>query len=477
MKTKRKIYAILMTAVMILTLMPAMAFAEGETPAQPVKAYFSGAPEGTVGGYELKGMYANGSTIDVFYSDSGETPDKVYEYGEYEYIDEVGEKQVIPGFLEKGADEADFSKYASVYIDYDHFDSLQEGANEVPLIINVPTGEDENGYINYAEFTQTLHIWCGVDTPIDVKFIPAEGFEIKGNIGYNNFDERAFYGEGNKFVVTVQYTDDPEFVTPSVGQIEAEYMYYKSEDGSIEGFYDNGNPDYDRFDLPEENECYLEKGINKDVEFTYYAYVDGQDDPISLPFAVDINAEKYGVYAIGAIATFTGSAIKKPKFTVYTTDDEIIPASEYTYKLPSFKSIGWHTLRVTIKDKFKDKYDVDSFTVRYGIGPTTPKVAGITIGKNKLTAKWKKMTAKQLKNIDGIYVVLATDRQFSNITKKIWVSKTNFKAGKSVIKNLKNLKKGKTYYVKVYSYKKIKQNGKTVKMPSADSKVLAVKIG
>jgi hypothetical protein len=131
-------------------------------------------------------------------------------------------------------------------------------------------------------------------------------------------------------------------------------------------------------------------------------------------------------------------------------------------------------MTVRIKDEYKYKYNTDKVFVRYGIGPSVPRISGLVLGKSNVAVKWRKLTSKQLKNIDGVCIVLSTDKQFINNRRKITISKKAFKSGRSVIKNLKKIKGYKGYYVKAYSYKYIKQDGRRIKMPSADSKVMFI---
>ena len=56
MKIRRKIYAVLLTAALILTLLPAMAFAEGEEGVEPVDAWFSGILWADVGDTDVEAI-------------------------------------------------------------------------------------------------------------------------------------------------------------------------------------------------------------------------------------------------------------------------------------------------------------------------------------------------------------------------------------------------------------------------------------
>lgn len=448
MTIRKRIYAVVLTAALILTLLPAFAFAEGEAPAKPVDAFYIGAPYGSVGDNTIEGLYTEGTSVFV---ESEGGSEKIYEYGNYKYKDENGVEQDISGFLETGADPSRLENYATVNIDYDHFSTLVEGANEVTLLISVPAGVDKDGQIQYADFQQKLRVWVRIDRPLSVKFVPADGFELKGTVGYNLLNEEDFYGEGNKFIVTIETRDDPMYISPAVGSIEAEYIYYKSEDGTVEGFYDNANPEYERFDMTEGVECFLKKGQNKDIELTYYAYVEGLDDPVPLNFNVDIDAEKYGLYADAKNSTYTGKVIK-PNFTIYNTDDEAVPAEEYTFKAPASKKIGWYDFEATIKEAFRDKYDYDTVIVTYAIVPKAPVLSSLTAGKKSLKVKWKKLSSKNLKTVDGMYIELATDKDFTQDYKMIELSKKAVKSGK---KTVKGLQKGKKYYVRMSAFKKV----------------------
>lgn len=475
MNIRRKILAVLMTAAMILTLLPAMAFAEGETGTIPIDAWYEGSLFGEIGDTEMEGMYyLDGScAVCVIYSEDYDIPEMYY-YGEYKYKDENGVEQTREGYLRDGADPSKDESYAYAYIDYDKFEPLKAGANEIPMMVFAPYIDPETNKLEYKEFDYSRRYWVSLEKPIEVKFVPASGFTVEGAVGYNYLDEEDFYGEGNAFEVSYEEPVDPEVYpdNPAPMVITATYEYVKGSGGVEEGFYDGGNPEYERFDMKEGVECYLKKGLNKGVELTYYAYVKGLDDPVALPFTVDIRADKYGLYGEGKISTYTGKAIKKPSFKIYNTDDKVVSSKEYSYKTPKHKKMGWYNLKVTIKSKYRSKYTTKTVTVTYGIGPAAPKLTKVTAGKKKLTVRWKKMSRKQLKQIDGFYVVVSTDKHFLNNVKKVKVSKKTFNSGRTVVKGLK---KGKKYYVKMYAYANIKQKGVKFKMPSNDSKVLKKK--
>ena len=126
-------------------------------------------------------------------------------------------------------------------------------------------------------------------------------------------------------------------------------------------------------------------------------------------------------------------------------------------------------VKITFKDK--KKY-VDSITASYGIGPAVPKITSAAGSKKALSVRWSYFTSAQLKNIDGMYIEVSTDKYFLNNHKRIKVTKKTLKNGRVEIKKLKANKK---YYVRAATYSNIKQKGEKFQMYSADSKVMTGK--
>lgn len=494
MNMKKRIFAILLSAAMMFTLMPLAAFAEeSETPAGTDPAASEWEHEGRIpkdvllpnlwgeyGDTELQGMYCKGSeddtyvsTIDVQYEGDAEGIwPTIYYYGEYEYVDEDGVTRTTEGFKREGADPSDETAYAYAYVDYEKFDSLKAGINDVYIMAFIPYKDPDTGELEYKEFYERQGVWIGIDRPVSVEFIPADGFTLSGSVGYNYLDEEDFYGKGNMFRVRIDEPLNPEVWTEEPDPkmtIEVDYKYVNT--GGVEGFYEDGNPEWERFDMYDGFECYLKKGLNKDVELTYNSYVKGQDESTPLKFKVDINADKLGLYADKSYYSYTGKVIQ-PKFKVYDTDDKLVPAKEYTVSKATAKKLGWYTVTIKIKDAYKDKYNVSSITASYSIGPKKPALTRVNAGKKRLLVKWKKFKKSELKNIDMMVIELSTDKHFLNGVKKVKVSKSQLKKGKKIVKGLK---KGKKYYVRAYTYKTVSQKGVKNKMQSPGSKVLTKK--
>ena len=75
------------------------------------------------------------------------------------------------------------------------------------------------------------------------------------------------------------------------------------------------------------------------------------------------------------------------------------------------------------------------------------KISKPSAGKKKVTVKWKKVSKKNQKKIQGIEIQVATDSKFKSIVKSTTASK------KKVSKTVKGLKSKRTYWVRIRAYK------------------------
>lgn len=481
MKMKKKIWALLLSAVMIVTYLPAMAFADdtvndnGDAAeneladvAEPVSAFYEGAAlRGVVGTnriLSLEDPAHNGNAFVVQFSDGTE---KVFRVPES--FDESAET------YPEGAFVYDEDTYLFAEIDDSAGDvSFTEGWNygvRLQLAVHYGSGDDEA----VSSVPVTADVICAYDNmPLSVRFVPAEGFELESYAGPNFLDDTLFYGEGNCFEVDCRgwaEGDSDKGIEEGYIEYTRKYQYVKGVDDSgeeVEGFFLNGRLNYIESGYIVSEDCDLEYGKDNEIEFTYMEYIDALDEWVEVPFTVTVKATKYNPYAKddGKIYAYTGST-RKLSFKMYDNDGKLIPSTEYTISPKNAaKKMGWYDATITFKNK--DKY-VDSVPVYYGIGPASPKLTKLTAGKKSLTVRWKKLSAKQLKTIDGFYIKLSTDKHFYNNVKTVKVTKKAFKSGKKLVKGLK---KGKRYYVKMYAYKSIKRNGITFKMRSADSKIM-----
>ena len=155
--------------------------------------------------------------------------------------------------------------------------------------------------------------------------------------------------------------------------------------------------------------------------------------------------------------SFTLKPKAKGKIT-YKTGNKKVATVNSKGKV-TVKGTGKATITVTAKATSTYSKSVKKITV-YGV-PKKPEMKKLTAGKKKFTVQWKKD-----KKADGYQVQYSTDKKFKKNVKSVKVSKKNTKA------TVKKLKNGKTYRVRVRSYKKI--NGK--KYYSGWGKVKSVKV-
>ena len=155
--------------------------------------------------------------------------------------------------------------------------------------------------------------------------------------------------------------------------------------------------------------------------------------------------------------SFTLKPKAKGKIT-YKTGNKKVATVNSKGKV-TVKGTGKATITVTAKATSTYSKSVKKITV-YGV-PKKPEMNKPTAGKKKFTVQWKKD-----KKADGYQVQYSTDKKFKKNVKSVNVSKKSTKA------TVKKLKKGKTYRVRVRSYKKI--NGK--KYYSGWGKVKSVKV-
>ena len=132
-----------------------------------------------------------------------------------------------------------------------------------------------------------------------------------------------------------------------------------------------------------------------------------------------------------------------------------------TYTFKDLSKVTTYKIRVTAYKKISDKkhYSLSSTTLITSTSPakTTLKVS---TGKSQATLSWKKITCT------GYEIVYSTSSSFSSATKVDVAKNTTLK------KTIKKLKKGKTYYFKVRTYKTV--DGK--KVYGAYSSVVKAKI-
>ncbi len=154
-----------------------------------------------------------------------------------------------------------------------------------------------------------------------------------------------------------------------------------------------------------------------------------------------------------AKAFYNGKA-QKPKVTVICKGKSLALGNDYQVTYKNNKNVGQGKAYITGMNQY-----TGSKVVSFGIHPGKNKITKLTNkAGRKIVVKFSK--SKGGKNYEVYY---SLNKSFKSAKKA---------ASKKTTCTLKNLKKGKTYYVKVRSYKKV---GKK-KMYSDYSKVMRVKV-
>ena len=116
--------------------------------------------------------------------------------------------------------------------------------------------------------------------------------------------------------------------------------------------------------------------------------------------------------------------------------------------------------------RFKDGYSgtvKKTFTIR----PAGTSIQKLTASSGGFTVKWKKKTAQ----VSGYQIQYSAGKGFKgSSTRSVSVKKASVTK-----KEVKNLKAGKKYYVRIRTYKTVKADGKNTKVYSAWSGTVRVR--
>lgn len=136
--------------------------------------------------------------------------------------------------------------------------------------------------------------------------------------------------------------------------------------------------------------------------------------------------------------TYTGKA-QTPAVTLKNNGVKLVKNTDYTISYSKNTSIGQAVITVKGKGKYSG-----TRKIYFNIIPKTPTLSKVTsASKGKLTASWKKVSG-----VSGYQIQYSLNRDFSSVK-----SVTASSAASS--KTISSLTKGKVYYVRVRSYKKV----------------------
>lgn len=155
---------------------------------------------------------------------------------------------------------------------------------------------------------------------------------------------------------------------------------------------------------------------------------------------------------------YTGSSIK-PEISSVKIGSTNLSSDQYKVTYSSGrKKVGEYSVTVSLTGTYKG-----SKTLKFKILPKGTKIKNISSEKKNLTVTW----TPQKKEIDGYKIYCSKKKNFSGSIKKKTVSKSKKKI------TFTKLSSGKTYYVKIRTYKKV--NGKKYYSEWSKAKKIKVK--
>lgn len=319
-----------------------------------------------------------------------------------------------------------------------------ENGKEIKKTFRVIGDKSTEGWFAYVKDNDTIYdeVWTTNSTPVEPLVVvkDSNGTVFKEGIDY-----------------TVQYQDN--YLPDEEETFVYAYAYVKPI-----GVY-NGNPSIrviftirrseqpDDTDNPKNPDTNQKKDDNQNTSDSKKPQNSSTTNKLKKQKITKVSS----TYKKSVGQSFTLKPKAKGKIT-YKTGNKKVATVNSKGKV-TVKGTGKATITVTAKATSTYSKCVKKITV-YGV-PKKPEMKKLTAGKKKFTVQWKKD-----KKADGYQVQYSTDKKFKKNVKSVNVSKKTTKA------TVKKLKKGKTYRVRIRSYKKI--NGK--KYYSGWGKVKSVKV-
>lgn len=146
---------------------------------------------------------------------------------------------------------------------------------------------------------------------------------------------------------------------------------------------------------------------------------------------------------------FNGS-VQQPEVTVKDGEKVLAAGTDYTVSFSgSCKNVGKYNAKVTLQGQYEGEG-----SAAFKINPKNTGSFKVKAGKKSLKVTWKKQSAKMSSSrITGYQIQYSRKADFGSGSKKSTV-----KGYKTVSKTIKNLKKGKRYYVRIRTYKIVNGN-------------------
>lgn len=207
----------------------------------------------------------------------------------------------------------------------------------------------------------------------------------------------------------------------------------------------------------------------KDGNRWYFKTIDGKPADVDFERTVSVwtKDEKSDAGKVASVAlseasyTYNGK-VRTPFVKAKDSAGNMIPKSEYTVKYDSGrKNVGQYKATITFKGKYSGTY-----CKTFRILPKGTKLKKVSAGKKSFTAKW----SRQKTQTTGYQVQYSQKKNFKSGAKTVTIGKT-----KTTAKKVTGLKKKKTYYVRIRTYKTVKISGKKANVVSAWSSAKKVK--
>ena len=227
-----------------------------------------------------------------------------------------------------------------------------------------------------------------------------------------------------------------------------------------EGFYPNGDLKKEPAYFYQDIEGGLKKGETT-LEVIYNEFFEEYEDSFDVPIKVTVKADKKRAFVEYKTYTYTGKVIKPKVIVTSSTGEKLKKNVDFTYKAPKNKKIGFYSFQIKLKDK--NTFEEVAWC-NYSIAPKGTSIKSLKAGKKSFTVKWKKPSKKDLKVTSGYLIEYSDNKNFYD------ASQIKVKKG-ATSKVIKGLKKGKTYYVRIYTYNQSKKFGHVVSNPSKAKKV------
>lgn len=163
--------------------------------------------------------------------------------------------------------------------------------------------------------------------------------------------------------------------------------------------------------------------------------------------------------------TYDGKA-KKPAITITNADGKKLDKSQYEVVYSNNKKVGYGEITILSSEKSDPRYSILA-VYNFKILPKRTSIKSVSAAKKGFTVKYKKQTTQTT----GYQIQYATDKNFKKNKKTVTVKKN-----KTTSVKVKKLKAKKKYYVRVRTYKNVKDaDGNAKKLYSSWSKTKTVK--